>query len=145
MDFKNQTLAQKKDFLLKLSPRLHKIDIGFVPKMKVPACIIVSNDLEQLLVEELEESAPVGDVRGGEFLPALKQVAAVATLPGMVKGSFDMPDVHIGHRFSIGGVAAFDVEDPGTEVSPGGTEQNNQLGQISAHAPYGTFKLWIEI
>ncbi|GAA2430362.1 RtcB family protein [Streptomyces macrosporus] len=50
---------------------------------------------------------------------ALEQVANVATLPGVVRASYAMPDVHWGYGFPIGGVAATDVEDGGV-VSPGG-------------------------
>jgi tRNA-splicing ligase RtcB len=50
---------------------------------------------------------------------ALEQVAAVATLPGIVGASYAMPDVHLGYGFPIGGVAATDVEMGGV-VSPGG-------------------------
>lgn len=50
---------------------------------------------------------------------ALVQVANVATLPGIVRASFAMPDVHWGYGFPIGGVAATDVDDGGV-VSPGG-------------------------
>jgi tRNA-splicing ligase RtcB (3'-phosphate/5'-hydroxy nucleic acid ligase) len=50
---------------------------------------------------------------------SLEQVAAVATLPGIVGASYAMPDVHLGYGFPIGGVAATDVERGGV-VSPGG-------------------------
>ena len=50
---------------------------------------------------------------------ALRQVANVATLPGIVEASYAMPDVHWGYGFPIGGVAATDV-DRGGVVSPGG-------------------------
>ena len=50
---------------------------------------------------------------------ALAQVANVATLPGIVRASYAMPDVHWGYGFPIGGVAATDV-DAGGVVSPGG-------------------------
>ncbi|MCU0269859.1 MAG: RtcB family protein [Acidimicrobiales bacterium] len=50
---------------------------------------------------------------------SLDQVAAVATLPGIVTASFAMPDVHWGYGFPIGGVAATDVATGGV-VSPGG-------------------------
>lgn len=50
---------------------------------------------------------------------ALVQVANVATLPGIVRASYAMPDVHWGYGFPIGGVAATDV-DAGGVVSPGG-------------------------
>lgn len=50
---------------------------------------------------------------------ALAQVAAVATLPGIVEASYAMPDMHWGYGFPIGGVAATDVEQGGV-ISPGG-------------------------
>lgn len=49
---------------------------------------------------------------------ALKQVANVAHLPGILKYSIALPDMHVGYGFSIGGVAAFDL-DKGV-ISPGG-------------------------
>ncbi len=49
---------------------------------------------------------------------AAVQVANVAHLPGIVKASFAMPDIHWGYGFPIGGVAATAVEDG--VVSPGG-------------------------
>ena len=50
---------------------------------------------------------------------ALQQVANVATLPGIVRASYAMPDIHWGYGFPIGGVAATDVAGGGV-VSPGG-------------------------
>jgi len=50
---------------------------------------------------------------------SLSQVENVACLPGIVRASFAMPDVHWGYRFPTGGVAAADVEREGV-VSPGG-------------------------
>ncbi|MEO0201619.1 MAG: RtcB family protein, partial [candidate division WOR-3 bacterium] len=49
---------------------------------------------------------------------ALEQVANVATLPGIVKYSIGMPDIHWGYGFPVGGVAAFRVDEG--VVSPGG-------------------------
>lgn len=49
---------------------------------------------------------------------SLKQVENVATLPGIVRASLAMPDIHWGYGFPIGGVAAFDA-DTGI-ISPGG-------------------------
>ncbi|MDH3234228.1 MAG: RtcB family protein [Alphaproteobacteria bacterium] len=48
-----------------------------------------------------------------------EQVVNVATLPGIVTGSFGMPDAHWGYGFPIGGVAAFDPDEGGI-VSAGG-------------------------
>jgi tRNA-splicing ligase RtcB len=49
---------------------------------------------------------------------ALRQVVNVATLPGIVRASIAMPDIHWGYGFPIGGVAAMSAEDG--VVSPGG-------------------------
>lgn len=77
------------------------------------------------------ELAPTGGMRvpgvvfaSGQLLPdddgeTIAQVANVATLPGVVRASFAMPDLHRGYGFPIGGVAATDV-DAGGVVSPGG-------------------------
>lgn len=48
-----------------------------------------------------------------------EQVTNVATLPGIVKASYAMPDAHWGYGFPIGGVAAFDPAEGGI-VSAGG-------------------------
>jgi tRNA-splicing ligase RtcB len=48
-----------------------------------------------------------------------EQAANVARLPGIVAGSYAMPDAHWGYGFPIGGVAAFDAEQGGV-ISAGG-------------------------
>ena len=58
---------------------------------------------------------------------APQQVANVATLPGIVKYSLAMPDIHWGYGFSIGGVAATDVEEGGV-ISPGGVGYDINCG-----------------
>ncbi len=57
---------------------------------------------------------------------SLKQVANVATLPGIVFRSLAMPDIHWGYGFPIGGVAAFDMEEG--VVSPGGVGYDINCG-----------------
>ncbi|MCX8013695.1 MAG: RtcB family protein [Rectinema sp.] len=58
------------------------------------------------------------------LLPALRgdrsieQLLNMAKLPGIVRYSIGMPDIHQGFAFPIGGVAAFDAEEG--VVSPGG-------------------------
>ena len=47
-------------------------------------------------------------------------MANVAALPGIVRSSLALPDVHSGYGFCIGNVAAFDMDDPEAVVSPGG-------------------------
>ena len=49
---------------------------------------------------------------------SLDQVANVACIPGIVKASMAMPDIHWGYGFPVGGVAATRVADG--MVSPGG-------------------------
>lgn len=48
----------------------------------------------------------------------IEQVRNVASLPGIVKASYAMPDAHWGYGFPIGGVAAFDPA--GGVISAGG-------------------------
>ncbi|MEE9200716.1 MAG: RtcB family protein [Candidatus Brocadiales bacterium] len=56
---------------------------------------------------------------------SLQQVANVATLPGIVRASLAMPDIHEGYGFPIGGVAAFD--ETGV-ISPGGVGYDINCG-----------------
>jgi tRNA-splicing ligase RtcB len=86
--------------------------------MQVPGRFYVNDALKDVLFEELHDSGG-GKVAGG-FIPAVKQVANVAALPGIVGASLGMPDIHSGYGFAIGNVAAFDMDDPNAIVSPGG-------------------------
>ena len=84
-----------------------------VPKtgaMRVPG-IIYSN---KAMLKNLEREG------------ALKQVANVATLPGILNASLAMPDIHQGYGFPIGGVAAFDMETG--VISPGGVGYDINCG-----------------
>ena len=65
--------------------------------MRVPGWIFATEEILR----------PLLDVKGHEW-NALEQVRNVASLPGIVKASIAMPDVHPGYGFPIGGVAAFD-------------------------------------
>lgn len=78
--------------------------------MKVPGILYTS---ERLL-----------EGMGGDESP--KQVANVAHLPGIVKYSLAMPDMHWGYGFAIGGVAAFDMVSG--IVSPGGVGYDINCG-----------------
>jgi tRNA-splicing ligase RtcB len=68
--------------------------------MRVPGWIFASEAILK----------PLLDQKGHEW-NALEQVKNVASLPGIVKASIAMPDVHPGYGFPIGGVAAFDPEE----------------------------------
>ena len=73
----------------------------YVPGMRVPGRFFLSDHL----AAGLEEGA-------------LTQLANVAALPGILRYSLGMPDIHWGYGFPIGGVGAFD-EETGV-ISPGG-------------------------
>jgi tRNA-splicing ligase RtcB len=57
---------------------------------------------------------------------AAEQAKNVAHLPGIVKASLAMPDIHWGYGFPIGGVAAFDANDG--VISPGGVGYDINCG-----------------
>ena len=117
---KNRTFQQEKQFMSRSKNSLKCYDIrkGFVDNMRVPVKFYVNDKLEGLIFDELRHYSNNKD-RGG-FLPAVKQMANVAALPGIVKYSIGLPDCHAGYGFSIGNVAAFDMSDPEAVVSPGG-------------------------
>ena len=70
--------------------------------MRVPAIIFGSESLLRDMDDKVRE-----------------QVVNVATLPGIQRASYAMPDAHWGYGFPIGGVAAFDPQEGGI-VSAGG-------------------------
>jgi len=78
--------------------------------MRVPGMIIASPEL----IEPLRKDQ------------SLIQVMNVASLPGIVRHSLAMPDIHWGYGFPIGGVAAFDVDEG--IVSPGGVGYDINCG-----------------
>ncbi len=88
-----------------------RIDKSSKPGMRVDG-IIYAN--EELIDDVLTGGGP-------------EQVANVATLPGIVKASFAMPDIHWGYGFAIGGVAATDISAGGV-VSPGGVGYDINCG-----------------
>jgi len=70
--------------------------------MRVPAILYADEELVEAMDDKVYE-----------------QMVNVATLPGIVKASYAMPDAHWGYGFPIGGVAAFDAEEGGV-ISAGG-------------------------
>lgn len=71
-------------------------------EMRVPAIIFASADL----IEGMDDKV-------------FEQITNVATLPGIVRAAYALPDAHWGYGFPIGGVAAFDPEKAGI-ISAGG-------------------------
>ena len=100
----------RREQLKKVSNTKYMIDVGVVPNMNVPGIIYAS---EKMISKILMDKSPI-------------QVANVATLPGILKASMAMPDIHWGYGFPIGGVAAFDV-DKGV-ISPGGVGYDINCG-----------------
>ena len=70
--------------------------------MRVPGLIFASEELLDVIGQD----------------QAIEQVANVAFLPGIVRYSLAMPDIHWGYGFPIGGVAA--MREDGGVISPGG-------------------------
>ncbi|KAI4486481.1 hypothetical protein M0804_005851 [Polistes exclamans] len=105
-------------YLEKINQWSWRIKKGFQPNMKVEGIFYVNNTLERLMFDELKNACRPGAVGG--FLPGMKQIANVAALPGIVGRSVGLPDVHSGYGFAIGNMAAFDLNDPKSIVSPGG-------------------------
>jgi tRNA-splicing ligase RtcB len=83
--------------------------------MRVPAVIYA----DESLVREMDRKV-------------YEQAVNVATLPGIVKASYAMPDAHWGYGFPIGGVAAFDPEQGGV-VSAGGVGFDISCGVRCLH------------
>lgn len=113
-----RTFEQERMFIRRTGTCTFEIAPGFVNGMNVPCKFYVNEALEPLIFEELRNHTNAGGYGG--FLPAVKQLANVAALPGIVKNSIGLPDVHSGYGFAIGNVAAFDMDDPTSVVSPGG-------------------------
>uniref|UniRef100_A0A8D8UJC4 3'-phosphate/5'-hydroxy nucleic acid ligase n=1 Tax=Cacopsylla melanoneura TaxID=428564 RepID=A0A8D8UJC4_9HEMI len=105
-------------YLEKISSHCWRIKKGFQPNMNVEGVFYVNDHLEKLMLDELRNACRPGMVGG--FLPGVKQIANVAALPGIVGKSVGLPDVHSGYGFAIGNMAAFDIADPKSVVSPGG-------------------------
>jgi tRNA-splicing ligase RtcB len=78
-----------------------EIPVGHIPGMRVPGRFFLS--------EALGATLETG---------AIQQLANVATMPGILKNSLGMPDIHWGYGFPIGGVGAFSLDEG--VISPGG-------------------------
>jgi len=88
----------------------YRIEIPVTGNMRVPGIVYARIDM----------------IETGDGAQALQQVRNVACLPGILKASLAMPDMHWGYGFPIGGVAAFDWETG--VVSPGGVGYDINCG-----------------
>ncbi len=86
----------------KINDVVWELPASYKKGMRVPARIYANQSL-------------INSMDAGVF----EQVTNVATLPGIQKYAFCMPDGHWGYGFPIGGVAAFDPKQGGI-ISPGG-------------------------
>lgn len=91
------------DDLIKVDDTLYEIPQTFRSDMLVPARVFTSAAMLKDIIEDR----------------SLDQLVNVATLPGIQKYAFAMPDIHQGYGFPIGGVAAMAIEQGGV-ISPGG-------------------------
>jgi len=89
--------------LIKIDENTYEIPASYRSDMRVPARVFMNQAMYE-------------DIKGDR---SLEQLVNVATLPGIQKYAFAMPDVHQGYGFPIGGVAAFAIEEGGI-ISPGG-------------------------
>ena len=83
--------------------------------MRVPAIIFA----DETLIRQMDHKV-------------YEQITNVATLPGIVKAAYAMPDAHWGYGFPIGGVAAFDAEQDGV-ISAGGVGFDISCGVRTLH------------
>jgi tRNA-splicing ligase RtcB len=97
------------DKLKRIDETRVEVPMDYKRGMRVPGIIYVDGILEKYLEAE-----------------SVDQVANVATLPGIIKASTAMPDIHTGYGFPIGGVAAFDSKEG--IVSPGGVGYDINCG-----------------
>ena len=88
----------------------YKWELPKTGSMRVPGIIYATDEM----------------IKGDQQNEPLQQVANVATLPGILKASLAMPDMHWGYGFPIGGVAAFDGETG--IISPGGVGYDINCG-----------------
>lgn len=88
-----------------------RIPKDYMKGMRVPGLIYAN---ERMLPHIKEDNTP-------------QQVANVAHLPGIVKYSLAMPDIHWGYGLPIGGVAATLIEEGGV-ISPGGVGSDINCG-----------------
>ncbi|MEM4310793.1 MAG: RtcB family protein [Nitrososphaerales archaeon] len=86
----------------KVGDYIWEIPTSFKEGMRVPGRIYASESL----IKDMDEQV-------------YDQITNVATLPGILKYAYCMPDGHSGYGFPIGGVAAMNVEENGV-ISPGG-------------------------
>lgn len=92
----------KSSVLQRVGDAIWELPSSFRQGMRVPARIFGTPEL----IQEMDDAV-------------FEQISNVATLPGIQRHAYCMPDGHFGYGFPIGGVAAMDP-DQGGVISPGG-------------------------
>jgi tRNA-splicing ligase RtcB len=95
----------------KIDDHRWRIPTSYSKGMRVPGIIYAD---EKMLRDIIKDNAP-------------EQVANAAHLPGIVRASMAMPDIHWGYGLPIGGVVATDV-DAGGVITPGGVGYDINCG-----------------
>lgn len=103
-------MSETKQSLQQIDSFRWRVPKGTVPGMNVPGEIIASEEM-------------IPQITGDR---TAEQVANVAVLPGILRASLAMPDIHWGYGFPIGGVAAFDLDEG--IISPGGVGYDINCG-----------------
>lgn len=115
--------------LIKLSDWCYEIPQSYRPDMRVPARVFMSEHMFENIAQDL----------------SLDQLINVATLPGIQKAAFAMPDIHQGYGFPIGGVAAMAIDEGGV-ISPGGIGYDINCGVrlLAANVTYDELQSHLE-
>jgi tRNA-splicing ligase RtcB len=87
-----------------------EVPLGYKDCMRVPGIIYADEKLLKMIEKD----------------NSIEQVANGACLPGIVKASLAMPDMHFGYGLAIGGVVATDIHDG--VISPGATGYDINCG-----------------
>ncbi|MBT3827383.1 RtcB family protein [bacterium] len=113
------------DDLVRLRDGVYQVPVTYRKNMRVPAYVFVDDEMiHDVLLDR-----------------AIEQLINVASLPGVVKGAYAMPDIHQGYGFPIGGVVATDIDEGGV-ISPGGIGYDINCGVrlLVANMPYDKIK-----
>ena len=102
-------MVEKTD-LVRLTPLLYEVPKGFRSDMRVPARVYADDALLEAALRDR----------------SMDQLVNTTTLPGVVRYTLAMPDMHQGYGFPIGGVAATLL--PKGVISPGGVGYDINCG-----------------
>lgn len=119
----------RKEDLIKINEYTYEISDAYRSDMRVPARLFTHASMLDSIVQDR----------------SLEQLVNVATLPGIQKYAFAMPDIHQGYGFPIGGVAAMSIADGGV-ISPGGIGYDINCGVrvIAVSMTYDEIKPYLE-